>query len=91
MFRSKMVAAAAIVLGLVLLFYLRQRSLQKPRPHTEETYHQAPTTGRQTLTVAFIPVTCHLTARSRTTRQDGTTGTEFSACASASCPRSSRL
>ena len=69
-----------VVLYLVLLVIFRYRALHKSRPHTEETFHEAPTQGRQSLTVAFIPVTCHLTCpvtdyASRTS----TTGTEFNA------------
>jgi NitT/TauT family transport system substrate-binding protein len=82
MMRSKgllIAIAAVVVLG--GLFYLRQRSLAKPRPHTEEDVHRAPVENpRQTLEVAFLPVTCHLTCpvtdfASRTS----TTGTAFDA------------
>ena len=72
--------AAAVVLYLVLLVFFRYRALHKGRPHTEEVYHQAPTTGRQTLTVAFIPVTCHLTCPvTDYASKTSTTGTEFDA------------
>jgi NitT/TauT family transport system substrate-binding protein len=74
-----------IVLLLVLAFggiaYLRFRALHKPRPHWEEEVHKANVPdARQTLEVAFLPVTCHLTCpvtdyASRTS----TTGTEFDA------------
>ena len=80
MFRSKTLPAIAVLLGLVLLSVLRYRSLHKARPHTEETYHHAPTTGRQTLTVAFLPVTCHLTCPvTDYASKTSTTGTEFDA------------
>lgn len=82
MLRSK---AFRIVLLIVLVFggivYLRMRALHKPRPHWEEEVHKANVPGaRQTLEVAFLPVTCHLTCpvtdfASRTS----TTGTEFDA------------
>ena len=83
MFRSKTVVVVATVLSaFALLAFFRWRSLNKPRPHAEETRHRAPgqTGSRQTLTVAFIPVTCHLTCpvtdyASRTS----TTGTAFDA------------
>ncbi len=74
-----------IVLGIIfaigVIVLLRIRSLDKPRPHWEEDVHKANVAGaRQTLEVAFIPVTCHLTCpvtdyASRTS----TTGTEFDA------------
>lgn len=74
--------AGAVVLAFALLGYFRYQSLNKPRSHEDETFHKAPTTDgqRQTLTVAFLPVTCHLTCpvtdfASRTS----TTGTEFDA------------
>jgi NitT/TauT family transport system substrate-binding protein len=82
MLRSK---ALRVVLLLVLAFgaiaYLRMRALHKPRPHWEEDVHRANVEdARQTLEVAFLPVTCHLTCpvtdyASRTS----TTGTAFDA------------
>jgi len=70
----------AVVVGFVLIVLLRYRALHKPRPHTEEDYHQAPTQGRQNLTVAFIPVTCHLTCPvTDYASKTSTTGTEFDA------------
>jgi NitT/TauT family transport system substrate-binding protein len=72
--------AAAVVGYVALLVFFRHRALHKPRPHTEETYHHAPTQGRQTLTVAFIPVTCHLTCPvTDYASKTSTTGTEFDA------------
>ena len=71
---------AAVVGYVVLLVFFRYRALHKARPHTEEVFHQAPTTGRQTLTVAFIPVTCHLTCPvTDYASKTSTTGTEFDA------------
>lgn len=73
--------AAGVVVALVLITFLRFWFSHKPVDHTEEDFHKAPTVkGRQTLTVAFLPVTCHLTCpvtdyASRTS----TTGTEFDA------------
>jgi NitT/TauT family transport system substrate-binding protein len=82
MLRSK---GFRIVLTILLVFggivYLRMRALHKPRPHWEEDVHKANVpNARQTLEVAFLPVTCHLTCPvtdfpSRTS----TTGTEFDA------------
>jgi len=70
----------AVLVGFVLLVLLRYRALHKPRPHTEETFHEAPTQGRQSLTVAFIPVTCHLTCPvTDYASKTSTTGTEFDA------------
>src|SRR5258706_470202 len=78
---------AAVVAYLVLLLFFRYRALHKPRPHTEEVYHQAPTTGRQTLTVAFIPVTCHLTCPvTDYASKTSTTGTQFDAMRFAEFP-----
>jgi NitT/TauT family transport system substrate-binding protein len=70
----------AVLVGVVLLALLRYRTLHKSRPHTEEEFHQAPTQGRQQLTVAFIPVTCHLTCPvTDYASKTSTTGTEFDA------------
>ncbi|HYJ47476.1 MAG TPA: ABC transporter substrate-binding protein [Pyrinomonadaceae bacterium] len=83
MFRSNKIIwiAAAVLLCFGAIVFLRYRSLNKPRSHDQETYHQGPNGGQQqTLTVAFVPVTCHLTCpvtdyASKTT----TTGTRFDA------------
>jgi NitT/TauT family transport system substrate-binding protein len=78
---------AAVVAYVVLLLFFRYRALHKPRPHTEETFHQAPTSGRQTLTVAFIPVTCHLTCPvTDYASKTSTTGTQFDAMRFAEFP-----
>ena len=72
--------AVAVVGCVALLAFFRYRALHKPRPHTEEVFHQAPTQGRQKLTVAFIPVTCHLTCPvTDYASKTSTTGTEFDA------------
>lgn len=73
---------ALVVVCFALLGFLRYRSLNKPRPHTEEDFHKAPLTanGRQTLAVAFLPVTCHLTCPvTDYASKTSTTGTEFDA------------
>jgi NitT/TauT family transport system substrate-binding protein len=76
----RIVQGSAVVLYLVLLVFFRYRALHKPRPHTEEDYHVAPVGGRQTLTVAFIPVTCHLTCPvTDYASKTSTTGTRFDA------------
>src|ERR1051325_6433675 len=83
MFRSKkaVLIAAAVVACFAVIVFLRYRSLNKPRGHEKETYHQGPDAGQpNTLTGAFVPVTCHLTCpvtdyASKTT----TTGTRFDA------------
>lgn len=82
MFRSTGSKIAIVVLLAIAGFaFLRMRSLDKPRPHTEEDVHKADApAARQTLEVAFLPVTCHLTCpvtdfASRTS----TTGTAFDA------------
>jgi NitT/TauT family transport system substrate-binding protein len=70
----------AVLSAIVLLALLRYRTLHKPRPHTEEDFHEAKTQGRQQLTVAFIPVTCHLTCPvTDYASKTSTTGTEFDA------------
>src|SRR5215213_7366025 len=83
MFRSKkaVLIVAAVVACFALIVFLRYRALNKPRGHEEEIYHEGPDAGQaQALTVAFVPVTCHLTCpvtdyASKTTR----TGTRFDA------------
>jgi len=72
---------AGVVAAVGLIAFLRFRFSHKPVDHTEEIDHRpAGIKGRQSLTVAFLPVTCHLTCpvtdyASRTS----TTGTEFDA------------
>src|SRR5438046_10056136 len=81
MFRSKKALwiAAAVIICFGAIVFWRYRALNKPRSHEQETYHQGPDGGQQqTLTVAFVPVTCHLTCpvtdfATKTT----TTGTRF--------------
>jgi NitT/TauT family transport system substrate-binding protein len=75
------VIIAAVVLVFSLIVYFRNQAKNKPLPHTEEVEHKAPDRGQtQSLEVAFIPVTCHLTCpvtdyASKTT----TTNTRFDA------------
>ncbi len=79
--------AGAVVLYVALLVVFRYRALHRPLPHTEETYHRAPTAGRRTLTVAFIPVTCHLTCPvTDFASKTSTTGTQFDAMRFAEFP-----
>jgi NitT/TauT family transport system substrate-binding protein len=73
----------AVILVLVLL---RFRPWEKPDTtnpdHTKEIKHIGPTivNGRQTLTVAFVPVTCHLTCPiTDFASKTSTTGTRFDA------------
>src|SRR5579862_4987082 len=74
---------AAVLAGIGLLGYLHYRSGARPAVNMDaETVHTAPgvTGKRLQLTVAFVPVTCHLTCpvtdyASKTT----STGTEFDA------------
>ncbi|HEX8847256.1 MAG TPA: ABC transporter substrate-binding protein [Pyrinomonadaceae bacterium] len=83
MFRSKkaVLVVAVILVCFGLIVFLRYRSLNKPRSHDEEVFHRGPDGGqKQSLEVAFIPVTCHLTCpvtdyASRTS----TTATRFDA------------
>ena len=83
MFRSRkaFLILTAVVLAFGLIVFLRYRSLNKSRNHDQETYHQGPDGGqRQTLTVAFVPVTCHLTCPvTDYASKTSTTGTRFDA------------
>jgi len=87
--KSPVVRIGIVVLVVfAVIVALRMRTLNQPRPHFEEDVHRAnvPDT-RQTLEVAFIPVTCHLTCpvtdyASRTS----TTGTAFDAIRFAEFP-----
>jgi NitT/TauT family transport system substrate-binding protein len=82
MFRSKTFRIVAVALAFfALLAFLRYRSLRQPRSHEEETLHQAQDTGQhQSLTVAFVPVTCHLTCPvTDYASKTSTTGTRFDA------------
>jgi NitT/TauT family transport system substrate-binding protein len=77
---SRWLQLLAVAAFLVVLAGLRYRTLHRPRPHTEEDFHRAATKSRQTLTVAFIPVTCHLTCPvTDFASKTSTTGTEFDA------------
>ena len=80
--RSKFILIlAACLIGLSLLALLRYRMAQKPRSHEEETYHRGPDGAQErSLTVAFIPVTCHLTCPvTDYASKTSTTGTRFDA------------
>jgi NitT/TauT family transport system substrate-binding protein len=82
MFRSNAFRiAVGVFIFISLLSFLRYRSLQKPRSHEKEEFHQGPNAGqRQELTVAFIPVTCHLTCPvTDYASKTSTTGTRFDA------------
>lgn len=77
---------AAIVVAVGLIVFLRIQSLNKPRPHDQEEVHKAPETGgpvngpKEQLTVAFLPVTCHLTCPvTDYASKTSTTGTTFDA------------
>lgn len=53
---------ASILLAFGLIVYFRMQTLRKPLDHTQETEHKGPEMGQiQSLEVAFLPVTCHLT------------------------------
>ena len=89
MFRSKTVwVVAAVIIFFSLIVFLRYRSLRMPRSHEEEVFHQAPGGNeRQTLTVAFLPVTCHLTCPvTDYASKTSTTGTRFDALRFAEFP-----
>ncbi|MGC4046804.1 MAG: ABC transporter substrate-binding protein [Armatimonas sp.] len=72
---------AAIVLAFAGIAYMRYKSVNRPRDHTEETQHVGPQTGQQeSLNVAFLPVTCHLTCPvTDYASNTSTTGTRFDA------------
>lgn len=82
MLRSRtFLIVGAVFFCFALIVFLRMRSLNKPRDHTEEVFHQGPVSGaKQSLTVAFIPVTCHLTCPvTDYASKTSTTGTRFDA------------
>ncbi|MEO6394105.1 MAG: ABC transporter substrate-binding protein [Pyrinomonadaceae bacterium] len=70
-----------VVLSFVSLAVLRWRYARQPKNHTEEIMHRGPGTGPGgALTVAFIPVTCHLTCPvTDFASKTSTTGTRFDA------------
>jgi NitT/TauT family transport system substrate-binding protein len=77
---------AAVVFCFALIVFFRVRALNpppEPNPdHTTQEDHQGPniTGQRQTLTVAFLPVTCHLTCPvTDYATKTSTTGTRFDA------------
>lgn len=73
------IAAIVLVFGAIVFF--RMQALKAPKPHTEEIEHKGPDTGqRQSLEVAFLPVTCHLTCPvTDYASKTSTTGTRFDA------------
>ncbi len=80
--RSKfIIPVVAFLLAISILALLRYRSLQQPRSHEEETFHQGPAgNADRSLTVAFLPVTCHLTCPvTDYASKTSTTGTRFDA------------
>lgn len=70
-----------VLAWMTLVTWLRLHYTFRPKDHTEETFHQAPTKdARQSLTVAFLPVTCHLTCPvTDFASKTSTTGTRFDA------------
>lgn len=89
MVRSKvLLIAGAVFFCFALIAFLRMRSLNKPRDHTEEVFHQGPSVGeKQSLEVAFLPVTCHLTCPvTDYASKTSTTGTRFDALRFAEFP-----
>src|ERR1051326_5181671 len=70
-----------VIAALVLLVLLRFKPWQKPITHVDETHHIGPPVlARETLTVAFVPVTCHLTCPiTDFASKTSTTGTRFDA------------
>jgi len=80
--RKKTIAVVAVVVvAFSAIVYFRYRALNAPRPHDQEEFHRAPEGGdRGSLTVAFIPVTCHLTCPvTDYASKTSTTGTSFDA------------
>ena len=73
--------AAAVLLCFALIVFFRVRTLNKPLSHEQETFHRGPAGEvKQALTVAFIPVTCHLTCPvTDYASKTSTTGTRFDA------------
>src|SRR6185503_3378339 len=80
--QSNTVRILLVVVGCVaLLALLRFRFANVPKDHTEEDIHTGPTTNaKESLTVAFLPVTCHLTCPvTDYASKTSTTGTRFDA------------
>lgn len=74
------IAAIVLVFGAIVFF--RMQALKAPKPHTEEIEHKGPEVAgqTQTLEVAFLPVTCHLTCPvTDYASKTSTTGTRFDA------------
>src|SRR5262245_57858177 len=71
----------AVILGFSILAFLRYRLSNRQLSHEQETFHRGPDSGQnEALTVAFIPVTCHLTCPvTDYASKTSTTGTRFDA------------
>jgi NitT/TauT family transport system substrate-binding protein len=80
MSRTKWIILVVLVCYGALAF-ARFRFARVPASHEEEILHRGPGTGQsETLTVAFIPVTCHLTCPvTDFASKTSTTGTRFDA------------
>lgn len=70
-----------VLICFAALAFLRFRYARQARSHEEEILHRGPGSGQtETLTVAFIPVTCHLTCPvTDFASKTSTTGTRFDA------------
>ena len=83
MFRSPAVrVVAGVLIAFGLIGFLRYRALNRPEPdHTKQVFHEGPRGNEtQNLTVAFVPVTCHLTCPvTDYASKTSTTGTRFDA------------
>lgn len=75
----RIVAIVVVIFGFIS--YMRYRTIHKPADHTEEDVHIGTNTGQaQTLEVAFLPVTCHLTCPvTDYASKTSVTGTRFDA------------
>ncbi|MEP6756505.1 MAG: ABC transporter substrate-binding protein [Chthonomonadales bacterium] len=75
----KITVAVVAVVGFIS--FARYRTVHKPADHTEEDVHTGTNTGQgQTLEVAFLPVTCHLTCPvTDFASKTSVTGTRFDA------------
>src|SRR5689334_1468122 len=70
-----------VVAALIVIGFLRFRSSNAPKDHTKEDFHRPPgQSSREALSIAFLPVTCHLTCPvTDYASKTSTTGTEFDA------------
>jgi NitT/TauT family transport system substrate-binding protein len=80
MSRTKWIIVIVLICFAALAFF-RFRYARQARSHEEEILHRGPGSGQtETLTVAFIPVTCHLTCPvTDFASKTSTTGTRFDA------------